>query len=245
MSEQGDADCAFSMCNGVKYQLYVDLNSHSYGKYFINNYEELPHAEIHKNFPVTNERDEFDHVIRCIEKTPHKSISVCTNMYPRIDDIDDEIKLFMRKIFTLKPEYETYLKNYISSFPKNFNLFHYRIGDDCMVKDFINQHALDNFIENKKENSVLISDSLEFKKKIFETYKNQDVKVLLNIPYHSGYINRFTEKNREIDTLMDFMLIQNAKEINCYTIYGWVSNFVYWTSIIYDIPLNKLFFGNR
>jgi len=49
-----------------------------------------------------------------------------------------------------------------------------------------------------------------------------------------------SNNNDKLETLCDFFLIQNAKSINCYSNYNWISNFILWTSIIYDVPLYNL-----
>ena len=37
------------------------------------------------------------------------------------------------------------------------------------------------------------------------------------------------------------MLITKAQSISCYSIYQWISNFILWTSHIYNVPLRDLY----
>jgi hypothetical protein len=90
----------------------------------------------------------------------------------------------------------------------------------------------------KKENSVLISDCLEFKKRIAEKEKEKDVFVFLNKPVHCGFRD-FSNKDYK-ETIRDFNLIKNAKKIYTFSSYHWISNFVFWTSLIYDVPLERI-----
>lgn len=39
------------------------------------------------------------------------------------------------------------------------------------------------------------------------------------------------------NTLLEFYLITSARSIKTYTIYGWTSGFVLWSSKIFSIPL--------
>ena len=39
------------------------------------------------------------------------------------------------------------------------------------------------------------------------------------------------------DTLVDFFLVLNSKVIKSYTTYTWISGFVFWISVVKDIPL--------
>jgi len=156
-------------------------------------------------------------------------LTVSTNSYPIIEKIDKNIKTYLKKLFEVKPEINEYLHNAISMLPVDYHLFHYRLGDDVLINNnkVNNDVYLQNFETNKKENAVVISDSLAFKQ-LFE--KCKDVHVFLNTPTH-------TNQEENIDTLIDFLLITKAKSINCYSVYRWISNFVFWSSIVYDIPL--------
>ena len=97
-----------------------------------------------------------------------------------------------------------------------------------------NFYSIINSFNNRvKSNDVfLISDSLNLKTKIYEIYKNNKVFVFLNKPQHTQY-----ETNNIEDTIRDFFLVTKAKNIYCYSNYRWVSNFVLWSSYIYDIKI--------
>jgi len=154
----------------------------------------------------------------------------------------------MKEVFTLKPEYEKYFNDRFDSIGYNYHLFHYRLGDNVMnngekIKNI--KFCVDHFMNYKKENSFLISDSLEFKENIANLASNgvKGVTVLLNKPVHSNSIMVDKSKKTEqdyTDLIFDFLLIKNAKTISSYSIYDWTSNFVFWTSMIYGVPLTVL-----
>ena len=161
--------------------------------------------------------------------------------------IDEDIKEFMRSFLILKPEYETYLQSRNRIIPPNYNLFHYRLGDKYMCTDTdgrikSGQNESDicfqNFLKNKKQNSVILSDTLSFKEKCKDI-----ATVFLNDPMHTRFQDNPKLMNSQeliLDTICDFYLIKNATTINCYSFYPWISNFILWTSIIYDVPLFNL-----
>ena len=53
------------------------------------------------------------------------------------------------------------------------------------------------------------------------------------------YNRKKTDENF-VDIMIDFFLIKNAKSLTSYSVYDWTSNFVFWTSMIYGVPLTVL-----
>jgi len=49
------------------------------------------------------------------------------------------------------------------------------------------------------------------------------------------------DKNNNLDgirgTLLDFFIQSNSKKIKAISVYNWISGFIYWNSLIYDIPI--------
>jgi hypothetical protein len=221
----------------VGFELLIDVD-----KYFLSDYLEhsLIQYESQKKleFFYGEEYDFHDSITEKIRNSQCDILTVTTNAYPRMNGIDDEIKQFIKDFFIFKPEFEEYMKHKLLSLPEKYHLFHYRLGDNEFVNASDEKKVyIEHFDKNKKDSSVLISDSFIFKEKIAET--NKDVFVFLNQPIHTNK-NLNTDKIQMMDTMVDFFLIQNAQSINCYSVYRWISNFVLWTSIIYDIPLHNI-----
>ena len=84
--------------------------------------------------------------------------------------------------------------------------------------------------DNKSSNTLLISDSASIKKcpeAIDGLY------VTNSIPKHTG---RCKDSDSIKDTLVDFLLVSRSTNIKTYSCYSWVSGFIYWAHIIYNIP---------
>jgi hypothetical protein len=160
-------------------------------------------------------------------------IGISTNSYPILTEIDEDMKIYIQKVLCLKPEIEEFLKSKLSQLPETYHLFHYRLGDSYLLNNDSQDNIvyLEHFSHYKKENSVVISDSLSFKKELSHLYQNKEVFVFLNKPYHT------VTNEADIETLIDFFFILHAKTVNCYSNYRWISNFVFWSSIVYNVPL--------
>lgn len=209
----------------LKFELKVDFSHHVFGNFF-------QHLPVEANFKQYNlfiysdfKHNHNDTKMLSDFLSNDSDIIISTNIRP-MEEIDEDIKTYLKNLFELKPKVKKYLQEKISMLPENYHLFHYRLGDDILInKKKVNDKYLQHFKTHQKENAVVISDSLSFKELIDDAF------VFLNTPTH-------TNSNEEnIDTLVDFFLITNAKSVNCYSIYDWISNFVFWSSIVYDIPL--------
>jgi len=217
----------------LNFELNIDFCNHVFNQYLVNNYISI-NSQIEKTYLFYNENINNNFLVNEINELSknYNVISIYTNSFPIIDEIDNDIKVYIKKLLILKPEIEEYIKLKLYELPPIFNLFHYRVGDNILINNNIENNSLyvENFLKNIKKNAVIISDSLSFKKELFDLYNNKDVYVFLNKPYH-------TKIQSDIDTIVDFFLIKNAKAVYCYSNYRWISNFVLWTSIIYDISL--------
>jgi hypothetical protein len=151
----------------------------------------------------------------------------------------------MKELFKFNTYFNDRLNEYINKIPENYNIFHYRLGDDELFKE-PNKNYVNNMIELFKQhisqyqntNCLIISDSFYFKQQLHDIYINdENINVFLNKPSHTADISGDKD---DIDIFIDFSLIIHAKTINCHSIYSWISNFVYWSSIVYDIPCINL-----
>jgi hypothetical protein len=114
---------------------------------------------------------------------------------------------------------------------------HFRLGDEELVRQNITQHhneIVDKLMKNKEKCDILLSDSEYFKKYV---KKNIDINMFGTKTVHFGYQNRPSEI---MDTLFEFFLLMNARKIKTYSVYTWISGFVYWVHKIYDVPLEQM-----
>ena len=166
-------------------------------------------------------------------------ICLTTNAYPKINEIDGSMVEFVKNMFHFNDEFHSYMNNKLTTLPETFMLYHYRIGDEVLYSqrnlDDINKY-IENFRNSLNDNDnpiVLISDSLFLKNEIKKQFPDR-VFILNNTPHH------ISDSNVNIDTIVDFCLIQHSTEVRTYSNYRWISNFVFWTSNIFGIPLTRI-----
>jgi len=202
------------------------------------------------------DKGSHDDVITYLLETQITTIFINSNLFPHIDDINEDIKAFVKDIFKFNEYFESVFNGYLDQIPKDFILYHYRFGDfmfhdNPIIYRYINSndhntnydpviHYYDSELSKQNENyaAVILSDSLNFKKKIYEMYNNNNTIVFLNKPSHTAYTNEVDD----INIFVDFFLVTRAKKIYCYSYYEWTSNFVLWNSYIYDIPIQTFTF---
>ena len=222
----------------MNFELYVEFNGYPLEKFLMYK-NDLPNPDFSHCFPAMDNDLHHEEVISFIQHFSQLNcIKITTNWKPYIN-VSEPIKQYIRNFLLLKPEYEEYLNQKLSQLPPNYNLFHYRFGDEHICKkDKLNIEYYNHLMHHNKENSVLISDSLLFKEKC------KDIAcVFTNDPIHttSNPNNKQLRMNDLIlDTICDFYLIKHATAIYSYSCLPWLSNFVQWTSIVYDIPLYDL-----
>ena len=220
------------------FELYVDFNSYPIEPFLLYT-NEIPNPDLTHCFPAMDNKMHHQEVIHFIQHFSHLNcIQITTNWKPYMN-VSEPIKQYIRNFLSLKPKYEEYLNQKLSQLPPQYNLFHYRFGDEHICqKDQLNIEYYNHLLHYKKENTVLISDSLLFKEKCKDI-----VHVFLNDPIHTTSNPNHKQINMDaliLDTICDFYLIKHATALYSYSCLPWLSNFVQWTSIVYNIPLYDL-----
>jgi hypothetical protein len=160
--------------------------------------------------------------------------------------ITDDCKKFILKIFTPKPEFKLYFNNYVNEILKltsDYGICHFRFGDDLLIKyetkmsnfeSFLNKYINNNYISIKTD--ILLTDNKLFKKYVLDNnYMISPDTIIKHLG--SDEDEDEDEDYGTRDTLVDFFLILNSKIIKSYTVYSWISGFVFWASVLKDIPL--------
>jgi len=192
-----------------------------------------------KLFLYNNEYNHENDIINFILNSDTNKFYLNTNNYPDVNNITEDIKLFIKNVLEFDPSFEEIFNSYLNQLPAIFDVYHYRLGDSAFNNDCESSVIphVESFKELKKSNSSLVlSDSLCFKKQIFHLYNNENIIVFLNKPSHTNSTN----ENDEMYIFIDFFLGARAKNIYCYCCYGRLSNFILWHSYLYDIPLIKI-----
>jgi hypothetical protein len=154
---------------------------------------------------------------------------------PCDENIDNECKEFIKGILIPNDELQEYINKKTS--PDPFNIIHYRLGDEELIRKNNGGNLtryLDQIKKVKEPNDILISDSVSFKNLV---KLNIDIKMFDTNPAHLGHAGH---KDSFKDTIFEFFLVTKSKKIKTYSVYDWVSGFVYWAHKIYDIPIEIL-----
>lgn len=201
---------------------YLNNAPHKYSDLIYNNKNNISFVEDSEQFIKNNNQNVIYFLTnqQCDEFNNHNKI------------LDEDCKQFIKTILTPTPEFEIYI-NKFNEF-NNFNVLHYRLGDDDLMNNNINYMYYDSLVDNmpKIDNSILLSDSCNFKKYI---------KSKINVFMIDGIVAHMGKSDNDVkDTLREFFIITRAKHIYTHSIYCWISGFVYWAHKIYDIPLHNL-----
>ena len=212
-----------------------EVNKVSYNNNNDSNFNWLQYDDVNEN------ENRGDAILSFILNQPFPCvIALLTNAFPKRDEIDDSTIAFLKNVFNMNNEFQSYMNIQRSNLPNSYILYHYRMGDhvlhsQCNIGDINNyiDHFRNSLNVEDDTPIVIISDSLFLKNAIKMEFPEK-VFILDNTPHH------FINHNVNIDTIVDFFLIQNAKEVRTYSNYSWISNFVLWTSIIFKIPLKRI-----
>jgi hypothetical protein len=230
--------------------VYVDFSCSKLNRFIVN---KLP-TELASNIDTFEEVRFFfgeeyvkhQEIIDFLLCSDADTLIYCSNYFPDKDLITDDIKVFIKNILNFNSNFEEKLKERFDLLPETYKLYHYRLGDERFSEDkddnslnfYINHFNNHVNTTNIDDNCVVISDSLAFKKKIYEMYNNKKIVVYLNKPLHTDSCNY--EREEDIDILIDFFLILKTKKVYCYSYYRWISNFILWSSYIFDVPLENI-----
>jgi hypothetical protein len=155
------------------------------------------------------------------------------------DDEKNFAKYICEPLDSLKIEIDEIIKE----LPENYGIQHFRFNDDVFSNDI--EISNSTFIEyfnilksNYKETDVLLSNSTNFKNfakdnlniKIIN-YKNNSSKIS-----HIGFSDDYESVK---NSFIDFFIVTKAKYIKSKSSYPWVSNFIKWPAIIYDINIEE------
>ena len=248
----------------MKFNYYVDISLHPIARYLINPIH--PYHQLVQDNKDNIEFFYIDKLKAAFQKnrdktqdleSPVHTKSYCTNntifmltTNDRIVEtlpITDECKEFILHIFTPKPEFKLYFDNYINNVLKlehNYGICHFRLGDDFLIKyenkmdnieKFLNKYITNDCIS--VVNDILLTDNKLLKKYILD---NKIMVTPDTTIKHLGLDDDKTNIDDDYgtrDTLVDFFLVLNSKVIKSYTTYTWISGFVFWLSVVKDIPL--------
>ena len=227
------------LCKKKNYEFIIDIQKHPISKYLkTNKHKYVKHVEECQNIPfiMGNKLESY------IKKNKNNVIILMTNKMIDCSNIDNEIKTMIQNIFIKNERFEEYYNKQkaMLNLGNEYAIFHFRLGDNFLVRNIINVNmfqALYNlYMKYNTQQELVMSDNIVFKQYI---KKNQpDVKMYdIQNTAHIGYPQH---ENYLMDTLVEFFLVSESKSIQTFSVYRWISGFVLYPSIIYDIPLKEL-----
>lgn len=232
----------FQLHKELNFKFEVNLILHPISKFI--NTKPSDYDEFIQNNKNNIEFILTENVENYIKNSSEDIIFFSTNSLCKYEEITDECKYFIKNLLTPNDELNQYIDNIVERHNLNgFEIIHYRLGDkyfnddktDINLKIF--KPLINKILFNHNDKSVFLSDSKIFKSKfklLTNVLKNKDITILdLNI-CHLGYEN---DLDKIKDTLTEFFIITKSNKIKTYSVYPWISGFVFWISIIYNIPL--------
>jgi hypothetical protein len=125
-----------------------------------------------------------------------------------------------------------------SKVPKPYAIIHFRVGDDCLLRQKDHDQYL-NYLSviksadpaDKKMRFILMSDSAKLKE------LSKDFIFTLDGPI--THIGCDTDVESLKHTVAEFFILRGAIGIFTHSVYFWTSGFVKLINYIYDIPLTN------
>jgi len=173
--------------------------------------------------------------------TIYISTNIHTEEFENINDVRTYVKHILEPTDDIKKEIDLKIKK----LPVNYGMIHVRFKDEDAVSINENNEEFINFFEifkNKyKDTDVLISNSTNFKKYAKNKINNISiVECQENIYCDIGHTGQDDDIEKVKNSIIEFLIVSKSKNIKTISHYNSVSNFVKWTSIIYDIPIENL-----
>jgi len=155
---------------------------------------------------------------------------IFTNVYPELPLLSDEKRL-IRSLLCVKSEFQLTLPS------QPYSLLHIRTGDG-KIDGVISPKELAKYVDLIKKylkaGDVLCSDSVQLKR--YVATEMPDINVNVN-DRRSGHVGYDTDPALLRNTLDDMQIVLGAARVFTYSNYGWVSGFVQWGCLCFDIPL--------
>jgi len=237
-----------------RFNFIVDIRGHPISQHLIvKDHPYMKYVDENRNKTAIklvncHENNSFKNVYNASLKSA-APLLICTNMYCN-EQLSHECKQFMKQLLIPNEMFKTYLteKNTLNKLSSDYpsSIVHFRLGDDefCTTKpnDLSKMnHAMNMLKKYAGQSDIFITDSFRFKQ--FLIANNFNIKMFNTRPLHLGEISTlFKDDVSESfkETLYEFFTLSNSHKIKTYSAYDWVSGFVKFVSLIYDVPLVDL-----
>jgi len=182
--------------------------------------------------------------------TKDDTMYIYTNECPKNDDcktfnkdsISKEDKEFGKFICTPNDTFKNEIDTVIRSLPSGYGVQHFRFNDDVFNKDVSIEDSIFNEYYNILKNSYNPTDIILSNSNNFKQYANRMLGINVvkceGVDCSIGHIGLSDSYEDIKPSFIEFYVIANARYIKTISVYPWVSNFVKWPALIYDVPLD-------
>lgn len=175
---------------------------------------------------------------------------ICTNAYCN-ENISMECKQFMKTLLTPNDRFAKYIhhKNALHDVLAPYSILHIRLSDEFNETETnepeINPESISTMNDatqivrvHAEQNDIFISNSLRLKQHLKS--ENVNIRTFNTNPMHFRSVSTCSEAESFKETLYEFFTLTNASKIKTHSAYGWVSGFVKFAGLIYDVPVIDL-----
>ena len=237
---------------------YESINNVNYISPFalihtINNYIMHEYIEEYNKNKVSEIIQKFkDKINKEYDNNKNNNVYFFTNQYP-IYKIQEDEKKIMREIFEPNDLMKSYIDenlNNLDLIKKEYIVVHFRTGDKYLIDGNVMNYDKYNILiseintikdEHKNSKIIIISDNQALKNHLKNNVK--DIHLFDNKITHLGE-NQILDDEKVKDTLLDFYIINNSKQVYSFTRYRHGSGFVQWNCITYNIPYTIKYIHN-
>ena len=233
------------------FNFIVDIRPHPISQHLIvNKHSLMEYVDANmNNIKIINCDEPADKFHYIYNASLHISdpLLICTNMFCN-ENLSSDCKHFMKQLLTPNKNFSEYLNEKTRSYSilsSPYSIIHFRLGDS----EFLTKNQTDGSTLNETVNilkkyaestDILMTDSFRFKQYLVDN--KIDVAMFNTRPLHVGeFLTVFTEVGDSFkETLYEFFTLSTASKIKTHSVYGWISGFVKFSSLIYDVPLTNL-----
>ncbi|NBO71326.1 hypothetical protein EBV26_12730 [bacterium] len=249
------AIATYQYCKDNNFRFVLDATDDICGKFLKNvKSKEYNHIRgkkiIHIDCPNGPEHCDFETLVAS-ELKARDDVFIYTNKCPKNDDcvsykkgiLTSADKEFAKHICEPMDFLKKEVDETIQTLTKNYGIQHFRFKDSVFKEDIDeNDPTFIKFFnilkETHKSTDVLLSNSTNFKE---YAKKQLNIKTIEcnGKPCKMSHIGKTSDVESAKVGFIEFYVISKAKYVNTVSKYEWVSNFVKWPCLIYDVPLEE------
>jgi hypothetical protein len=226
----------YQLSKKMNFRLIVNIKHHPIS-FFLKqtyiDYEDLITQNINNILFITpNNVEDY------INNSSDNIIYFLTNDLCDENNISEDCKNFIKDILTPNDELYNNINSIIQS-KNHYEILHLRTGDVYIKEGLMEINTIDRIYKiidnNYKNNDFVMCDSSDFK---YQLKHNRPQINILELDI--GHIGYETDLTKIKNTLIEFFIITYSSKIKTFSVYYWISGYVYWISKIYNIELISL-----